>query len=84
MTIAILYISTRQRDANAKKVFFFTYFEGADYVHVWMLIKGYVNQLCGYTPTNLRMGVLAPTTKLVGMEVTPTDTQRKAAINAPY
>jgi hypothetical protein len=51
---------------------------------VWMLIKDYINHLCGETPTGLRMGGLAPTTNFAGLTVSPTDTQHKAAINAPY
>jgi hypothetical protein len=57
----------------------FTY---ADSCPMWMLIKGYVKKLCGETPTDLRMGALAPTAKLVGPSVTLTETQRKATINA--
>jgi hypothetical protein len=49
-----------------------------------MLIKGYINQLCGQTPTNLRMGVPAPKTNFVGLSVTLTETPRKAAINSPF
>jgi hypothetical protein len=49
-----------------------------DYGHVWMLIKGYIYQLCGET---LRMGVPASTRDFVGMSVTLTETKRKAAIN---
>jgi hypothetical protein len=49
-----------------------------------MLMRGYINQLCGETPTDLRMGVPAPTTNFVGLTVTLTETQRKVAINAPY
>jgi hypothetical protein len=49
-----------------------------------MLIMGYINQLCGETPTDLRiMGVPARATNFVGLTVTLTDTQRKTAINAP-
>jgi hypothetical protein len=59
-------------------------FIAADCGHVWMLISGYINQQCGETPSDLRMGVLALTINFVGMSVTPTETQRKAAINAPY
>jgi hypothetical protein len=47
-----------------------------------MLIKSYMNQLCGEAPTDLRMGIPAPTTNFVGMSVTLNGTQRKAAINA--
>jgi hypothetical protein len=49
-----------------------------------MLIKGYINQLCGETPTNSCMGVLAPTTHFIGLTVSLTETQRKAAINSMY
>jgi hypothetical protein len=49
-----------------------------------MLIKGYNNQVCGGTPTDLRMGVPAPMISFVGMTVTLIETQLKAAINAPY
>jgi hypothetical protein len=49
-----------------------------------MLIKGYINQLCGETPTDLRMKVLDPTTTFVGLTITLTETQRKAAINSAY
>jgi cytochrome P450 len=49
-----------------------------------MLIKGYINQLCGETPTNLRMGVPAPITNFDDMSAAPTETHCKAAINAPY
>jgi hypothetical protein len=36
------------------------------------------------TPTDLRMGVPAPTTNFVGLIVTLTETQCKAAINSRY
>jgi hypothetical protein len=49
-----------------------------------MLIRGYINQLCGQTPTDLRMGVPAPTTTFVGLPVTLTETQRKAAIDYKF
>jgi hypothetical protein len=49
-----------------------------------MLIKGYVNHMCGETPTDLRMGVPALATNVVGLTVTLTETQREAAINSPY
>jgi hypothetical protein len=47
-------------------------------------MTGLINQLCGQTPNDLRMGVSAPTSNFVSLEVTLTKTQRKAAINAPY
>jgi hypothetical protein len=37
-----------------------------------MLIRGYINQLFGHTPTNLRMGALVPTTNFAGLPVTLT------------
>jgi hypothetical protein len=49
-----------------------------------MIIKGYINWLCGETPTDLRMGVPVPTTNFDGLSLTVNETQRKAAINAPY
>jgi hypothetical protein len=49
-----------------------------------MLIKGYINQLRGHTPTDLRMDVPAPKTNLVGLPVTLTETQRKTAINSKF
>jgi hypothetical protein len=36
------------------------------------------------SPTDLRMGVPAPTTNFAGMTVTLTETNCKAAIDAPY
>jgi hypothetical protein len=65
-------------------LFFFTRCTAADSGHVWMLIEGYINQLCGETPTDLRMGVPAPTTNFACLEVKPTETKRKAPIPAPY
>jgi hypothetical protein len=49
-----------------------------------MLIRGYINRLCGQTPTNLRMGAPVPTTNFVELPVTLTETQRKAAINSKF
>jgi hypothetical protein len=49
-----------------------------------MLITGHIYRLCGETPTDLRMGVPAPTTNFVGLTVTLTKTQRKAAIYSSY
>jgi hypothetical protein len=46
-----------------------------------MLIKEYTNQLCGETQTNLRMGVLAPTTNFVGLSVTLIEARREVATN---
>jgi hypothetical protein len=51
---------------------------------MWILIKGHINHLCGEMPTDLRIGIPAPTTNFVGLTVTLTETQRKAAINSRY
>jgi hypothetical protein len=42
------------------QLFFHSRFIATDGGHVRMLIKGYINQLRGETPTDLRMGVSAP------------------------
>jgi hypothetical protein len=65
---------------------FFRYprFSSVDFGHVWHLIHGYINQLRGLTPTDLRVGTPMPTTNFAGLPVTLTETQRKAAVNAPY
>jgi hypothetical protein len=63
------------------QLFLQLHFTAVDYGRVWMFIKGCVNQLCGETPTNLRIGVPVPLTNFAGLCVTPTETQRKAAIN---
>jgi hypothetical protein len=49
-----------------------------------MLIRGYINQLRGHTPTDLRMGVPAPKTNFASVSVTLTETQRKDAINSKF
>jgi hypothetical protein len=49
-----------------------------------MLIRGYINQLCGQTPTDLRMETPVPTINFVGPPVTLTETQRKAAIKSKF
>jgi hypothetical protein len=59
-------------------------FSSIDSRHVWLLIRGYVNQLCGETPTDLRVGMPIPTTNMASLPVTLTETQRKAAINSPF
>jgi hypothetical protein len=49
-----------------------------------MLVRGYyINRLCGETPTDLRMGVPAPTNNFATLSVTLNETQRTGAINAP-
>jgi hypothetical protein len=66
-------------------LFFHTRFTIVNRGPVRMLIKVYINKLCGEKPTPLRMGVPPPTTNFVGLTVTLTKTQeRKAAIDAPY
>jgi hypothetical protein len=62
--------------------FFCPRFTFVDSSPVWMLIKVYINQLCGETPTNFRMGVSASTTKFVGLSVNIIETRRNAAINS--
>jgi hypothetical protein len=52
--------------------------------HVWFLIRGYIDQLCGYTSTDLRVGTPIPTTNLDDLPVTLTETPRKAEVNAPF
>jgi hypothetical protein len=59
-------------------------FTTLDYDHVWILIKGYINQICGENPTDLRMGVPAPTTNFDGLSITLIEMQRKAAIISTY
>jgi hypothetical protein len=59
-------------------------FTSIDSGRVSMLFRGYINQLCGHTPTDLHMGAPVPTTNFVGLPVTLTETQRKAAINSKF
>jgi hypothetical protein len=59
-------------------------FSSADSGHVWLLIRGYINQLSGQTLTDLRVGTPMPTTNFVGVHVTLTETQRNASVNLPY
>jgi hypothetical protein len=49
-----------------------------------MLIRGFINQMCGDTPTDFSMGVPAPTTNFDGLSITLTETQRKAATNFKF
>jgi hypothetical protein len=49
-----------------------------------MLIRGYINEPCGEAPTDLRMGVLAPSTNFASLSVTLNETQRNAAIHSPF
>jgi hypothetical protein len=66
------------------KLFLQPRLNAADSSHVRMLIKGYANNQCGETPTDLRMGVPAPVINVVGLRATFIEMQRKAAITATY
>jgi hypothetical protein len=59
-------------------------FSSVDYGHVWVLIRGYIKQLCGHTPTGLRMGAPILTTNFVELSITLTETKRKVSINSPF
>jgi hypothetical protein len=59
-------------------------FTSVDSGPVWLPIRGHINQLCGETPTDLRVGLPMPTRNIAGLHVTLTETQRKAAINSPF
>jgi hypothetical protein len=67
-----------------RQFFMYPRFSSVDSGNVWLLIRGYINQLCGETPTDLRVGMPMPTRNLAGLHVTLTGTQRKAAINSPF
>jgi hypothetical protein len=60
------------------RLFFFARVTAGDCGHVWMLIKGYIDKLCGETPSDLRMRLPDSTTNLDGLSVTLTETQRRA------
>jgi 8-oxo-dGTP pyrophosphatase MutT (NUDIX family) len=66
-----------------RQFFMYSRFTSVDSSPVWLLIRGHINQLCGETPTDLRVGMPMPTRNLAGLLVTLTETQRKAAINSP-
>jgi hypothetical protein len=51
---------------------------------VWMLIRGYINHMCGHALIDLQMGTPIPTTNFAGLRVTLTKTHRKAAINSKF
>jgi hypothetical protein len=51
---------------------------------VWLLIRGYITQLCGEPPNDLRVGTPMPMRNLAGLPVTLTETRRKASINSPF
>jgi hypothetical protein len=59
-------------------------FLSVDLEHVWLLIRGYINQLSGQTPTDLRVRTPMPTTNFAGLRVTLTETQRKAAVHSSF
>jgi hypothetical protein len=67
-----------------RQLFFFPRFTTFNFGNVWMSIKGYINQRCKEMPTELHMGIPAPTTNFFGLSVTFIETQRKAAINDLY
>jgi 8-oxo-dGTP pyrophosphatase MutT (NUDIX family) len=47
-----------------RQFFMYPRFSSVDSGHVWLLIRGYINQLCKETPTDLRVGTPMPTTNL--------------------
>jgi hypothetical protein len=67
-----------------RQFFMYPRFSTVDSGHVWLLICGYINQLCGETPTDLRVGMPMPKRNLAGLPVNLMETQRKAAINSPF
>jgi hypothetical protein len=69
--------------SSLKQLFFHPRFTFGDCGNVWIVIKAYINKLCGGTPTHLRIRVPGPITNFSGLSVALTKTQRKAAINAP-
>jgi ADP-ribose pyrophosphatase YjhB (NUDIX family) len=67
-----------------KQFLMYPRFSSIDSGPVWLLIRGYINQLCGETPTDFRVGMPVPMRNLARLPVTLTETQRKAAINSPF
>jgi hypothetical protein len=67
-----------------RQFFMYFRFSSVDSGHVSLLIRGHINQLCGETPTDLRVGMPMHTRNLAGLPVTLTETQRKAAIHSPF
>jgi hypothetical protein len=63
-------------------LFMYPRFSSVDYGHVWLFIRGHINQLCGETPTDLRVGMPMPSRNPARLPLTLT--QRKAAINSPF
>jgi ADP-ribose pyrophosphatase YjhB (NUDIX family) len=66
-----------------REFFMYPRFSSVDSGHVWLLIRGYINQLSGQTPTDLSVGIPMPKTNLAGLHVTLTETERKVAVNSP-
>jgi hypothetical protein len=67
-----------------RQFFMYPRFSLVDFGPIWLLIRGYINQLCGETPTDLRVGTPMPTTKLDGLHVTLPETHRKKWVNSPF
>jgi ADP-ribose pyrophosphatase YjhB (NUDIX family) len=59
-----------------RQFYMYPRFIAVDYGPVWLLIRGYINHLCGRTRTDLRIGASIPTTKFAGLPVTLTETPR--------
>jgi hypothetical protein len=59
-------------------------FTSVDFGPVWLLIRGYINPLCGQTPADLQMGAPAPTTNFAGLTEILLETQCKAAIDSKF
>jgi ADP-ribose pyrophosphatase YjhB (NUDIX family) len=66
-----------------RQFFMYPRFSSVDYGPLWLLIRGYINQLSEQIPTDLRMGAPMPTSNFAGLHVTLTETQRKAAVCSP-
>jgi ADP-ribose pyrophosphatase YjhB (NUDIX family) len=67
-----------------RQFFLYPRFTSVDSSHVWMLIRGYIDHLCGVIPNDLRMGAHVHATSFARLLVTLTETQRKAAINSKF
>jgi hypothetical protein len=71
-------------DAPVPRQFFmYPRFSSVDSGLVWLRIRGYIDQLSGLTPTDLRMGAPMPTTNFASLHVTLTKIQRKTTVNSP-
>jgi hypothetical protein len=61
------------KDASLPKQFlFYSWFTYVNYGLVCMLIRGYINQVCGQTPIDMRMGTPVPTTNFDDFTLTET------------